>query len=77
MKYADNFKYLGFTFSFDLKDDKDMLRQLRNVYTKFNRVLRLFHCCSTDERLHYFAPTVYVFIVLSCGHIIRNQLTVS
>ena len=24
LKYADNFKYLGFTFSFDQKDDKDI-----------------------------------------------------
>ena len=77
LKYADNFKYLGFTFSFDQKDGKDMLRQLRNLYTKSNRLLRLFHCCSTDVRLHHFAATVLVFIALSYGHIIRNQLTVS
>ena len=34
LKHADNFKYLGFTFSFDQKNGKDMLRQLRNLYTK-------------------------------------------
>ena len=34
LKYADNFKFLG--FSFDQKDDKDMLCQLRNLYTKSN-----------------------------------------
>ena len=54
IKYADNFRYLGFTFSFDQKDDKDMLRQLRNLYTKSNRLLRLFHCCSTDVKIALF-----------------------
>ena len=54
LKYADNFKYLGFTFSFDQKDGKDMLRQLRNLYTKSNRLLRLFHCCSTDVNIVLF-----------------------
>ena len=28
LKYTDDFKYLDFTFSFDQKNDKDMLRQL-------------------------------------------------
>ena len=56
LKYADNFKYLGFTFSFDQKDNKDMLRQLRNLHTKSNRLLRL-HCCSnssTDVKIALF-----------------------
>ena len=52
---------------------------LRNVYTKSNRLLRLFHCYSTDVKiaLHVFCSSVLVFIVLSNGHMIRNQLTVS
>ena len=33
LKYADNVKYLGFTFSSDQKDDNDILRQLRS-YTQ-------------------------------------------
>ena len=28
LKYVIHFKYLDFTFSFDQKNDKDMLRQL-------------------------------------------------
>ena len=31
LKYADKFKYLGFTFSLDQKDIRDMLCQLRNA----------------------------------------------
>ena len=47
----DSIKYLGFTFSSDKKDDNDMSRQMRILYTKSNRLLRLFHCCSTDVKL--------------------------
>ena len=54
LDYAANIKYLGFTFSFDKKDDNDMLRQIRVFYTKANRLLRLFHCCSTDVKLALF-----------------------
>ena len=43
LKYADNVKYLGFTFSSDQKDDNDILRQLGMLYTKSNILLRLFH----------------------------------
>ena len=42
LKYADNYKYVGFTFSIDQKDDKDMIHLLINIYTKSNRLLRLF-----------------------------------
>ena len=31
-----------------------MLRQMRVFYTKANRLLRLFHCCSTDVKLALF-----------------------
>ena len=35
LEYTNNTKYLGFTFS---SDDNDMLRQLRILYTKSNRI---------------------------------------
>ena len=54
LDYTDSIKYLGFTFSSDKKDDNDMLRQMRILYTKSNRLLRLFHCCSTDVKLTLF-----------------------
>ena len=77
LKYTDDIKYLGFTFSSDQKDDIDLPRQLRLLYTKSNRLLRLFYHVLLMRRLHYFAVTVLVFIVLSYGPITRNQLTVS
>ena len=54
LKYADNVKYLGVTFSSDEKDDNDILRQLRMLYTKSNRLLRLFQHCFVDVKLALF-----------------------
>ena len=78
LEYADSIKYLAFTFSSDKKDDNDMLRQIRILYTKSNRlpVLRLFHCCSTGVKL-YFVVTVLAFIAHFCGLIRRSQLIAS
>ena len=47
------YNYLGFTFSSDQKNDNDILRQLRMLYTKY-RLLRLFHHCSLDVKLTLF-----------------------
>ena len=77
LNYTDNIKYLGFTFSSDKKDDNDMLRQMRVFYTKANRLLRLFHCCSTDVNLLCLVVTVLAFIVLFYGLIIRSLLIAS
>ena len=54
LKYTDDIKYLGFTFSSDQKDDKDLLRQLRLIYTNSNKLLRLFYHCSTDVKIALF-----------------------
>ena len=54
LKYTYDIKYLGFTFSSDQKDDKDLLRQLRLLYTKSNRLLRLFYHCFTDVKIALF-----------------------
>ena len=34
LDYTDSIKYIVFTFSSDKKDDNDMLRQMRILYTK-------------------------------------------
>ena len=43
--YVDSIKYLGFTFSINHKDDDDMLRQMRTLYARSNRIIRIFHNC--------------------------------
>ena len=40
--------YLGFTFACAHKDDNDMLRQMRTLYARSNRLLRIFHSCNTN-----------------------------
>ena len=39
LDYTDSIKYLGFTFSSDKKDDNDMVRQMKILYTTSNRLL--------------------------------------
>ena len=56
LKYVDSVKYLGFTFSSDQKDDNDILRKLRMLYTKSSRLLRLFHNCSVNVKLPLLVP---------------------
>ena len=46
--YTDSIKYLGFTFTNSHKDDNDMLRQMRMLYARSNRLVRLFHSCSRN-----------------------------
>ena len=45
--YVDSIRYIGFTFSRNHKDDNDMLRQMRTLYARSNRIVRIFHNCST------------------------------
>ena len=54
LDYIDSIKCLGFSFSYDKKDDNDMLRQMRVFYTNSKRLSRLCHCCSTVVKLALF-----------------------
>ena len=57
--YTDSIKYLGFTFTNSHKDDNDMLRQMRMLYARSNRLVRL---------LHYFSRNVLIELGRSfCG----------
>ena len=44
--YTDSIKYLGYTFSSNNCDDNDMLKQMRMLYCRNNRLARLFSKCS-------------------------------
>ena len=44
--YTDFIKYLGFTFIGNDCDDADILKQMRMLYCRFNRLVRLFNKCS-------------------------------
>ena len=47
ISYVDSVKYLVFTFAGAHKDDNDILRQMRTLYARSNRLLRIFHGCNT------------------------------
>ena len=44
--YTDSIKYLGFTFTSNHCDDADILKQMRMLYCRSNRLVRLFNKCS-------------------------------
>ena len=46
--------YLGFTFKINSHYDDDMLRQMRTLYIRSNKLLRPFHYCSIDVKLELF-----------------------
>ena len=54
LEYTAYTKYLGFTFSMNVQDDDDMLRQMRTLYIRSNKLLRTFYHCSIDVKLELF-----------------------
>ena len=54
LEYVSVFKYLGYHFSEDFKDDNDILRQIRNFYARSNTLLRDFAQCSISIKLKLF-----------------------
>ena len=41
LKYVDNTKYLRVTFCDAMKDKNDMIWQMRRLYAKINKLLRI------------------------------------
>ena len=53
-KHVQTVQYLGFMFNSNGQDDEDMVRQMRNLYIRSNKLLRTFHYCSSDVKLELF-----------------------
>ena len=51
LEYVYDARYLGFMFCENKKDDCDMLRQLRTLYAKSNKIIRTFSHCTIDVKL--------------------------
>ena len=51
LTYVNTVKYLGFVFCENKKDDEDMLKQMRSLYAKSNKVIRKFNHCTVDGKL--------------------------
>ena len=41
--YTDSIKYLGFTFTGNNCEDADILKQMKMLYSRSNRLVRLFN----------------------------------
>ena len=59
--YADSIKYLGFIFTSNNCDDSDILKQMRMLYCKSNRLVRLFNKCSKPVLLELCKSFCTVF----------------
>ena len=46
ISYTDSIKYLGYIFCNNNNDDAEMLRQMRVLYCRSNRLVRPFSKCS-------------------------------
>ena len=66
--YADSIKYLGFIFTSNNCDDSDILKQMRMLYCRSNRLVRLFNKCSKPYCLNYVGVSAQYFTVLISGH---------
>ena len=67
LKYVDNTKYLEITFCETLKDDKDMIRQMRLLYAKSNKLLSNFSNCTSDVKLYCLIAIAHPYIVYFFG----------
>lgn len=54
LEYVSNYKYLGHIISSDLTDDKDILNQLRCIYSRGNSLIRKFAKCSDYVKISLF-----------------------
>ena len=71
MQFVTEFKYLGHVITCSLSDDKDLQREMRNMYIRTNTLLCRFGKCSKKVKVGYLGLTVYVCMVLHCGILIQ------
>ena len=58
--YVEKTKYLGYMFTNDKQDNVEMLRQLRLLYMRLNKIIRMFYFCTIDVKLEL----LYVVLLL-------------
>ena len=78
-QHVDSVKYLEFTFAASHKDDEDLLRQMRILYARSNRIVKIFHNCCTKVMVElerslygsqYKNPCFLKFVLLTTAYII-------
>ena len=75
LEYVYDAKYLDFMFCENKKDDCDMLRQLRTLYAKSNKIIRTFSHCTIDVKLLLIKSYCTSFYCGYMGQIIRKLRT--
>ena len=68
LNYVEKAKYLGYMFTNDKQDDVEMLRQLRLLYIRSNKIIRMLYFCTVDVKLELFTP-----FILNTGTIVDNN----
>ena len=77
LEYTAYTKYLGFIFSMNVQDDDDMLRQMRTLYIRSNKLLRTFYHCSIDVKLELFRSFCTSFYCCYLWTAYKNQTLIS
>ena len=55
------------------KDDNDIIRQMRILDARSNRIVRLFHSCSGDVLLELGRSFCDRFTVVTCGQVTKSH----
>ena len=57
-------KYLGCFLSDDQSDDVEISKQIRTLYTRSNKLLRVFSYCTIDVKKELFLKLLFIFVLL-------------
>ena len=76
LKFVDKFKYLGHMISNEERDDQDVLREVRGLFTRTNILARKFKMCSVAVKQFCLNHFACVFIVWSYGNFTRLVLLI-
>ena len=90
ISYTDSIKYLGYMFSSNNSDDTEMLKQMRLLYCRSNRLFRMFNKCSKHVLIElcrsfcttFYCPyfwtvhkkTTFFRICVACNNVYRKLL---
>ena len=72
--HADCIKYSCFIFTSNNCDDPDISKQMRMLYCRSNRLVRLFNKCTNKYLLNYVGVSARYSTVLISGHTIIKLL---
>ena len=69
INYVRKTKYLGYVFTNDKQDDVEMLRQLRLLYMRSNKISRMLYFCTIDVKLRLLENFLPCFTAAIYGQV--------